>query len=147
MTDELVAIVRHPDRAGSELATGRDPRPSIRRGIIALSRVVHSACATVLLGCILIVWSAALRGHVGLTTAVAIGLLGGEGILVMRAGGRPLDGLWRRLGDDTPLFELCLGPKLASHTVPFLGVVTVLGMVGVAIRDATRLGRAKHEDA
>ena len=120
MTDELVAIVRHPDRAGSERATGRDSRPSIRRGIIALSRVVHSACATVLLGCILIVWSAALTGHVGVDSVVAIGLLGGEGILVMRAGGRcPLDGLWRKLGDDTPLFELCLGPKMAltpSHS-------------------------------
>ena len=88
-----------------------------------------------LLSCIVIVWWSGLTGHVGVDSVVAIGLLGGEGVLVLRAGGRcPLDGLWRKLGDDTPLFELCLGPKLAPHTVPFLGAVTTLGMLGVAIR-------------
>ena len=139
-------MIRNRDRAVSDPVTGRDSPASIRLAIIAVSRVAHSACATVLLGCIVIVWSAALSGQVGPTTVVAIGLLGAEGILVLRAGGRcPLDGLWRRLGDDTPLFELCLGQKLAPYTVPFLGVVTALGSLGVIARVLTRLSTARPD--
>jgi hypothetical protein len=102
---------------------------------IVAGRVVHGAVAIAFLVSIGIVWWAALSAEATAATAVAIGLLAGEGLLVLRAGGRcPLECVWRALGDETPFFELVLGPRLAPHAIPVLAAVTIIGVFGVAVR-------------
>jgi hypothetical protein len=68
-------------------------------------------------------------------TLAALVALWVEGVLVLLSGGNcPLEPLFRKLGDDTPLFELLLPPSAAERVVPALGAVSVLGAVLLGVR-------------
>jgi hypothetical protein len=97
--------------------------------------VLHALVSVLFLCCIAIVYLGAWRGEAGPVTIVALALLVAEGALVLLAGGNcPLGPLFRRLGDDTPLFQLFLPARAAELAVPALGVVTVLGAILLASR-------------
>ena len=105
-----------------------------RRGV-AVARLLHGALTLLFLACIVLLWWAAISGDAGVVTAIAVGLLAAEGALVALADGRcPLEGVWRRLGDETPFFELLLGPRIAPYAIPALGIVTVAGAAVLAVR-------------
>jgi hypothetical protein len=51
------------------------------------------------------------------------------------SGGKcPLGPILRRLGDETPFFELLLPPRAAKLAVPTLAAVSVLGALLLAAR-------------
>jgi hypothetical protein len=65
-----------------------------------------------------------------MVTVAAIGALCVEGVLVLLSGGNcPLGPLLRKLGDETPFFELFLPPRAAKLAIPILAAVCVLGAV------------------
>ena len=49
-------------------------------------------------------------------------------------GNCPFGPFQARLGDPVPLFELVLPPRAAKAAVPVLTVITLAGMVAVALR-------------
>jgi hypothetical protein len=58
-----------------------------------------------------------------------------EAALVLSSGGNcPLGPVRRRLGDETPFFELFLPPRAAKLALPVLAGVSVLGAVLLAAR-------------
>ena len=88
-----------------------------------------------LLACIGIVYYGAWQAEAGTVTLVALGVLCVEGVLVITSGfDCPLTPFLRRIGDETPLFELILPPRQAALAVPVLGAVTGIGIVLLGIR-------------
>ena len=99
------------------------------------SRVAHGLVSAVFLVCIALVYVGAWRGEAGTITLVAVAALVTEGALVVLSGGNcPLGPALRRLGDDTPFFELLLPPRAAKLAIPVLAAVTTLGIVLLAAR-------------
>jgi hypothetical protein len=104
---------------------------------VLVSRIAHALIALGFLACIGIVYLGAWEAQVDAVTVVALALLAVEGTLVLLSRGDcPLTPLLRRLGDDTPLFELVLPLRAAKLAVPVLGTVTALGAVLLAVRMA-----------
>ncbi len=68
-----------------------------------------------------------LRGSIAL-------LLAEGGALVVGRGNCPLGPLQRNLGDQVPLFELVLPPRVAKAAIPTLAVVSVAGLAGLVAR-------------
>jgi hypothetical protein len=107
-------------------------RPS---AVVIVSRVAHGLVSVLFLFCIAVVYAGAWRGTAGMLTLAAVGALLLEGLLVLLSRGNcPLGPLFRRLGDDTPFFELLLPPRAARLAVPVLAAVTALGIVILATR-------------
>ena len=106
-----------------------------RLWIIPASRVAHGLVSLLFLCCIAAIYLGAWRGKADAVTLAAIGVLCVEGALVLLSGGScPLGPMLRRLGDETPLFELFLPPRAAKLAVPILTAVSVLGAVLLAAR-------------
>jgi len=85
--------------------------------------------------CIATVYLGAWRGQAGTVTLVALVSLSVEGLLVLLSRGNCLLGLlFRRIGDETPFFELLLPTRAARLAVPVPAGVTVLGAVLFAVR-------------
>lgn len=106
-----------------------------RRGGVAASRLAQGAITAVFVVCIVEVWRAAVTGRAGWPVAVAAGLLAVEGVLVATAGGHcPLAPVWRRLGDETPFFDVLVGPALGRRAIPFLGLVVLAGGAVLVVR-------------
>lgn len=81
------------------------------------------------------VYYAAWSGTADHATWVAAAVLVVEGVSVLASRGDcPITPLLRRLGDETPLFELVLPPRAAALAVPVLGTVTALGFLLLVIR-------------
>ena len=107
---------------------------SVSRTVL-LSRAAHTVVAFLFLCCIGVVYAGAWRGQAGSVTRAAVAALALEGAMVVLSGGScPLTPLLRRLGDDTPLFELLLPPRAARLAVPALGALTILGFALLALR-------------
>jgi hypothetical protein len=97
---------------------------------VIVSRIVHGLITVYMLGCIAIVWGAALQGRAGLWTELALISLGIEGALVAAWRGHcPMNTVSRRLGDDTPFFNLIFGHygKYGFHVLAAL----IAGGVGL----------------
>ncbi len=118
----------------SQILSGSERSQGVSR-VVVLSRLAHALIAVGFLFCIGSVYYGAWLGVAGPETFLAVAILVIEGVLVLAGGGDcPLVPLLRRLGDDTPLFELALPPRAAALTVPVLGAVTAVGMVLLAAR-------------
>jgi hypothetical protein len=93
-----------------ETAVVELPRPNTR--IVVAARVAHGLISLVFLCCIALLYVDAWRGSMNAVTLAALVALWVEGVLVLLSGGNcPLEPLFRKLGDDTPLFELLLPPS------------------------------------
>jgi hypothetical protein len=100
-----------------------------------VSRAAHSLISLVFLSCIAVIYLGAWRGEVETVTLAALAALCVEGALVLLSGGNcPLGPILRRLGDETPFFELLLPPRAAKLAVPTLAAVSVLGALLLAAR-------------
>ncbi len=116
-----------------ETAVVELPRPNTR--IVLAARVAHGLISLAFLCCIAVLYIDAWRGSVNTVTLAALTALWVEGVLVLKSGGScPLEPLFRKLGDDTPLFELLLPPRAAERAVPVLGVASTLGAVLLGVR-------------
>lgn len=100
-----------------------------------LSRAAHGLLTALFLCFIAVVYLGAWRGEAGMLTLAALAALCLQGVLVLLSRGNcPLGRVFRRLGDDTPFFELLLPPRAAVLAVPALAAVTTLGVVLLAVR-------------
>jgi hypothetical protein len=103
--------------------------------IVLASRVAHGLISLLFLFCIAAIYLGAWRGKAGAVTIAALAALGVEGALVLSSGGNcPLGPVLRKLGDETPFFELFMPPRAAKLAVPVLAAVSVLGAVLLAAR-------------
>ena len=88
---------------------------------VLASRIAHGLISLVFLSCIAVVYLGAWRGRTDTVTLAAIGALCVEGVLVLLSGGNcPLGPLLRKLGDETPFFELFLPPERPSSPYRYL---------------------------
>jgi hypothetical protein len=103
--------------------------------IVLASRVAHGLISLLFLSCIAAIYLGAWRGKLDAITVAALAALCAEGALVLISRGNcPLGPMLRRLGDETPFFELFLTPRAAKLAVPILAAVSVLGAVLLAAR-------------
>jgi hypothetical protein len=111
------------------LPAGPNPRH------VLVSRVGHGFVSLLFLCCIAALYLGAWRGKADAVTIAALAALCVEGVLVALSGGNcPLGPWFRRIGDETPFFELFLPPRAAKLAVPILAAVSVLGAVLLAAR-------------
>jgi len=103
--------------------------------IVLWSRVAHGLISLLFLSCIAGIYLGAWRGKADALTLAALAALVVEGVLVAVSGGNcPLGPMLRRLGDETPFFQLFLPPRAAKLAVPILAGVSVLGAALLAAR-------------
>jgi hypothetical protein len=109
-------------------------RPGMLRVVVA-TRVAHGLISILFLGCIATIYLGAWRGHADSLTLAAVAALALECVLVLASGGNcPLGPALRKVGDDTPFFELFLSRRAARLAVPTLGAVAVIGAALLALR-------------
>lgn len=106
-----------------------------RSWIVLASRIAHGLISILFLSCIAAIYLGVWRGKADAVTLAAIAVLWVEGALVLLSGGNcPLGPMLRRLGDETPFFELFLPSRAAKLAVPILTAVSALGAVLLAAR-------------
>jgi len=111
------------------------PRSRALSRIVLVSRLFHGLVSVFFLSCIAVVYVGAWRGEANAITLAALAALCLEGVLVsLSKGNCPLGPLFRRLGDDTPLFQLVLGSRAGKLAFPVLTIVTVLGVLLLIVR-------------
>jgi hypothetical protein len=85
--------------------------------------------------CLSYIWFSAITRRRNPVLALAVGILGVEGMgLVIGRGNCPLGPFQRRLGDPVPMFELFLPKRAAKIAVPILAGASVVGLLAVALR-------------
>ena len=100
-------------------------------------RTVHGLITVGFLAAIAHIWWCAISGRRGpLLRAALTGLLAEGALVTANHGDCPLGPLGDRIGDQVPLFELVLPPRAARLAVPFLGVVTAMGIALLAMRSS-----------
>jgi hypothetical protein len=83
--------------------------------------VAHALISLLFLFCIAAIYLGAWRGKTDAVTIAALAALCVEAVLVVLTGGNcPLGPVLRKLGDETPFFELFLSPRAAKLAVPVL---------------------------
>lgn len=110
-------------------------------------RVLHNWVGAGELACLGYVWACAITRRRDAWLRVAIGVLVGEGLVLLTLNSCPLGILQRQAGDDVPMFEVWVGPRLAPFAVPALTATTVAGMVLLLVRGPSRRGNAKEARA
>ena len=119
----------------------RRPSWSELPGRARLFRLAHLAWGVVSMAALGVIWRSVVTGRRDRVLAASVAWLALEGAaLVVGRGDCPMGPLQRSLGDPVPMFELFLPPRAAKAAVPILALVTVTGLVGVAMR-AIRGGR------
>jgi len=100
-----------------------------------LFRVAHTVWSVFNLAALAHIWRCAVTRRRDRHLYSAVGLLLAEGgALMVGRGNCPFGPFQARLGDPVPLFELVLPPRAAKAAVPVLTVITLAGMVAVALR-------------
>ncbi|MGA3221935.1 MAG: hypothetical protein ABSE77_23205 [Acidimicrobiales bacterium] len=79
-------------------------------------------------------WMCALTGRRDAWLRVSVGVLVGEGVVLLAAKGCPFGIFQRRAGDDVPMFELWLGPRWAPFAIPFFTALASGGIVVLIVR-------------
>ena len=98
-------------------------------------RVAHAAFAVVSMSSLGYIWLSAVTRRRDPLLAASIGVLSFEAVaLVIGRGDCPFGPLQTRLGDPVPLFQLVLPPRAAKAAIPVLTVISVAGLLGVAVR-------------
>jgi hypothetical protein len=98
-------------------------------------RVIHAAWSIAGLTSLLYIWICATTRRRDRLLWLSIGFLSIEGLGLLIGGGDcPMAPLQDRWGDPVPFFELILPPRVAKAAVPVLALVTVAGLLGVALR-------------
>jgi hypothetical protein len=100
--------------------------------------VLHSSIGAAELGCLGYLWLCAITGRRDRWLRLSASILTAEGITLVAANGCPLGFFQRRAGDDVPMFELWLGPRLGPFAIPAFTVAAAVGMIMVAVRPGQR---------
>jgi len=93
---------------------------------ITLLRVLHGLFAVYFILCLLYMYYVAFAGDFGPLLWIAVASLGLEGfvVFVLNNGDCPLIHVQRRVGDNTPFFELFFPPRIAKQAIPFFARLT-----------------------
>ena len=103
-------------------------------------RLFHAAWSVAQMACLGWIWFCAIRRRRDKALAASVGFLAVEGAgLLIGRGDCPMGAQQREWGDPKPFFELILPPRAAKAAVPVLAVVTVAGLVAVAVRKPGRI--------
>jgi len=103
---------------------------------VFLLRVIHGLSAIYFTLCLLYLYYAAIFSKIDVFLLIAVVSLVAEGVAVflLNNGDCPLIHIQRRIGDNTPFFQLFLPAKLAKQTVPFLAKITWAGVAILIVR-------------
>jgi hypothetical protein len=103
---------------------------------VSLLRVFHGLFALYFLACLGYLYYAAITNHLDVIFIIAFVSLGAEGTIVylLNHGDCPLMHIQKRLGDNTPFFELFLSPAGAKKALPFFARLTWLAVGLVILR-------------
>lgn len=99
-------------------------------------RVIHGLFALYFLFCLAYLYYAALFSVINNFLLIAVLSLAVEGfiVFVLNKGDCPLIHIQRKIGDNTPFFNLFFPAKIANKVIPILVKVTWIGIVLLAIR-------------
>lgn len=97
-------------------------------------RLAHVGYAGLGLAAIASVWTAAITKRTNRFLVPSLTFVGVEALaLVVGRGDCPLNPVQARLGDDVPIFELCLPEGPARNAIPVLAMVTTAGLTTLAL--------------
>ena len=97
-------------------------------------RIAHVGYAGLGLAAIGSVWTAAITRRTNRYLAPSLALVGVEALaLLVGRGDCPLNPIQARLGDEVPIFELCLPAGPARNAIPLLAMVTTAGLTTLAL--------------
>ena len=106
-------------------------------------RVLHAAWSVAQLWCLGDIWISALKRRRSRRLWAGVAFLFVEGAaLVVGHGDCPVGQMQAEWGDPVPFFELVLPPRAAKAAVPVLAVVSVAGVVALALRRPGLVARA-----
>ena len=106
-------------------------------------RVLHASWSVAQLWCLGDIWVSAMTRRRSRRLWAGVAFLGVEGAaLIVGHGDCPVGPMQAEWGDPVPFFELVLPPRAAKAAVPLLAVVSVAGIVGLALRRPGLVARA-----
>src|SRR3954470_1887180 len=93
-------------------------------------RVIHGLFVLYFTACLMYMYYASLTSTFNLLLLISVVSLAIEGfiVFVINSGHCPLIHVQRRIGDETPFFELFLTPRLAKRAIPIFAVITWIGV-------------------
>ena len=100
-----------------------------------LLRVIHGIFALYFEVCLAYMYYAAFTSTYTIFLLVAVISLAIEGftVFVLNGGNCPLIHIQRKVGDDTPFFELFFPPHIARRAIPIFAAITWLGVAVLII--------------
>lgn len=103
---------------------------------VFILRVIHGLFALYFIFCLAYLYYAAIFGKLDIFLLIAVVSLVLEGFIVfiLNKGDCPLIHIQRKIGDNTPFFQLLLPEKLAKQAVPALAKITWIGIALLALR-------------
>ena len=131
--------------------SGADGAPSSDRAVswATLSgrarawRVLHASWSVAQLWCLGDIWASVLMRRRSRRLWAGVAFLSVEGAaLIVGHGDCPVGPMQAEWGDPVPFFELVLPPRAAKAAVPVLAVVSVAGILALALRRPGLVGRA-----
>jgi hypothetical protein len=106
-------------------------------------RVLHAAWSVAQLWCLGDIWVSVLTRRRSRRLWAGVAFLSVEGAaLIVGHGDCPVGQMQAGWGDPVPFFELVLPPRAAKAAVPVLAVVSVAGILALALRRPGLVGRA-----
>jgi hypothetical protein len=103
---------------------------AVNRRMILLIRTLHGLITVTFLSCIFYIYYSVFTGSRSYLLYLAVGLILIEGLVVsLNKGDCPLGPIHHKYGDDKAFFELLLPKRQAKQAVPFLGLVTLIGIL------------------
>lgn len=99
-------------------------------------RLIHGLFALYFILCLAYLYYAAIFSKIDILLVISVLSLGIEGFVVfaINKGDCPLIYIQRRIGDNTPFFNLLLPAKLAKQAIPTFAKIAWIGVLLVAIR-------------
>src|SRR5690242_11517482 len=103
---------------------------------VFILRIIHGLFALYFILCLIYLYYAAIFSKIDLLLLIAVGSLSLEGLMVfvLNKGDCPLIHIQRKIGDNTPFFQLFLPAKIAKQAVPVLAKITWIGVILLLIR-------------
>jgi hypothetical protein len=98
-------------------------------------RAIHGLFALYFTTCLVYMYYASFTSRFDILLLIAVVSLAIEGIVVfiLNGGHCPLIHIQRKIGDDTPFFELFLAPHLAKRAIPIFAIITWIGVATLII--------------
>lgn len=103
---------------------------------VIILRVIHGLFALYFIFCLIYLYYAAIFSKIDIFLIIAIASLSIEGLIVfiLNNGDCPLIHIQRKIGDETPFFNLFLPSKLAKKAIPTFARITWFGVALLIIR-------------